>query len=654
MCGRAAFSRSIIDCRKSDATESGVKIQTSAKRRPGVKAGLKRPSFGAGRVERLSQKRPAAAAKGKLRMTFKIMIVDDDSTLLRLLEGFFRRDYEVLTAASGAEALRLLQQHDVSLLITDQQMPGMSGAELLRRAVSMRPHMLCIILTSDPDAAAVVEALDGGQVYRCLEKPWNSEDLRLTVVRALQYYEADKSRHELEEANKRLSQRLQATTRGVIRTIADALEAKDHYVYGHARRVSGYALAVGRRMRLSGQTLEQLSLAALMHDVGKVGTPDAILLKPDALTEGERAAVRQHSERGARLLAGVPDMEEVAAAVRHHHEDFDGSGYPDGLAGEQIPVASRIIRVADAYDAMTSPRPFRRALGHEAAVEELRKDAGRQFDPEVVKAFCGLTALAKIRAGIARGEFGSQFLTVPKPLDLWRFSESDLLSGVESEPSLAAAVLRAANADRPADEATASLPEACARLGADPLRELIAGMCTSVKVSREAAELRDHSVRCATAARLLAEKTGALDPDHAYAAGLLHDLGDALLRSHFSDEAEKIFWLGHPFRIEREVAAFGVDHAQVGQWVLDACNVPPALGRAVQTHHDIAFSNDPAAILLHVADAVARAQDSSEVASLDALTPDRLALLRLSRADLARVHELTTEKVGERFDYVAA
>lgn len=587
-------------------------------------------------------------------MTFKIMLVDDDHTVLHLLEELFSEEYEVLTAASGVEALRVLEQHDVSLLITDQQMPGMTGVELLERAASLRPHTPRIILTGDAGSEAVVRAVASGQVYRCIDKPWNTEDLRLTVTRALQYYEANKARYELEEANRRLSQRLQATTRGVIRAIADTLEAKDHYVYGHARRVSGYAVAVGRRMRLSGQLLEQLSLAALMHDVGKIGTPDAILLKPDALTEGERAVVRLHAERGARLLAGVPDMEEVAAAVRHHHEDFDGSGYPDGLAGEQIPVASRIIRVADAYDAMTSPRPFRRALAHEAAVEELLKEAGRQFDPEVVRAFCGLKALAKIRGSIARGDFGSQFLAVLKPLDLWRFTESELLSGVESEPALAAVVLRAANAECPAEAVTASLPAACARLGADALRDLIARTCANENVSYEAAELRDHSVRCATAAKLLAEKTGALDPDHAYTAGLLHDLGEALLRSLFPEEAEQIIWLGHPFRVEKEVAAFGVDHAQVGQWILDACNVPPHLALTIQTQHDITLINDPAALLLHVADAVARAHDSSEVASLDGLTPDRLALLRLTRADLARVHELTTEKVGERFDCVAA
>jgi putative two-component system response regulator len=582
------------------------------------------------------------------------MLVDDDPVNLCLLESLFRQDYEVLTATSGEAALRVLAQHDVALFITEQRMPDMTGIELLKRTASMRPHMVRIILTGHTDAEAVVEAINFGEVYRYVTKPWDNEDLQMTVARALQHYEVIKLRYEVEEANKRLSQRLHAATRGVVRAIADTLEAKDHYVSGHARRVSGYSVAVGRRLRLSGQTLEQLSLAALMHDVGKIGTPDAILLKPNALTEEERATVRLHSERGARLLAGIPDMEDIAAAVRHHHEDYDGTGYPDGLAGEQIPLASRVIRVTDAYDAMTSPRPFRNALSHEAAVGELVNEAGRQFDPEVVRAFCGLRALAKIRRSIAEGDFGSQFLPVVPPINLWRLTASELLMGVESEPALAARVLRAANAGCSAGEATASLPTACARLGSDALCDLIAQAGAVERISYEAVALRDHSLRCATAAKLLAEKTGVLDPEQAYTVGLLHDLGDALLRSHFPEEAEKIIWLGHPFRIEREIAAFGVDHAQVGQWILDACNVPTTLALTIQTHHDITLINNPAALLLHVADAVASAHDSSEVASLDALTPDRLALLRLSLADLARVHELTTEKVGERFDSVAA
>jgi putative nucleotidyltransferase with HDIG domain len=348
-------------------------------------------------------------------------------------------------------------------------------------------------------------------------------------------------------------------------------------------------------------------------------------------------------------------MEEVAAAVHHHHENYDGTGYPEGLTGERIPLASRVIHVADAYDAMTSPRPFRDALDHETAVSELTKGAGKQFDPEVVRAFCGLEALSKIRGSIARGDCGSQSLPGMPPGDPWKLAPEELLREIEMEPVFAAQVLRAANGARPAEAPTASLPTACARLGEDALRHLLAREHAGRRISYEAEVLRGHARRCAAAARLLAGKTGVLDPEEAYAAGLLHDLGEALLHTLFPEEMEQIIWLGNVGeRAERERAAFGVDHAQVGQWILEACGLPSELAFSVQTHHEAVRSSVPATILLQLADAIADALDSCELANLDALGADCLTQLGLSRADLARIHESVNEQVGERFDGVTA
>ncbi|MBA3243260.1 MAG: response regulator, partial [Acidobacteria bacterium] len=289
--------------------------------------------------------------------SYKIMVVDDEPANLRLLERLFRRDYNVITAASGAEALELLAQHDVALLITDQRMPGISGTGLLKQSVAFRPHMVRIILTGYTDIGTLVEAINCGQIYKFVRKPWHNDELRLTVEQALEHYQTNKTRLEFEWANQRLTMRLKEMSQGFIRAIADALEAKDEFVHGHARRVSGYATVIGRRMSLDVSLLKQLSLAALLHDIGKIGTPDAILLKPAPLSVEERAVMQLHSERGARMLAAMPEMNEVADVVLHHHEHYDGSGYPKGLRGEQIPLAARIIHVADAYDAMTSPRP---------------------------------------------------------------------------------------------------------------------------------------------------------------------------------------------------------------------------------------------------------------------------------------------------------
>jgi putative nucleotidyltransferase with HDIG domain len=582
-------------------------------------------------------------------MNYKIMVVDDEPANLRLLERLFRRDYQVLTAASGKEALQLLEQHDVALLITDQRMPGMTGIELLKRTAEFRPHMVRMVLTGYTDIGALVEAINCGQVYKYVTKPWNNDDLRITVGRAVAHFETNKSRHELELANRRLSVRLQEMTRAVVRSISDALEAKDEHVYGHARRVSGYAVATGRRMRLDTATLEQIALAAVLHDVGKIGTPDALLLKPTPLTEEERAVMQTHSERGARMLAGVPEMEDVAAIVRHHHEHWDGSGYPEGLAGEMIPLASRIIHVADAYDAMTSPRPFRDTFDHETAVAILKRSAGVHFDPEVVRAFCNLEALPKIRRGVAEAANGeARWLAASAPVNAGLLSHTELVAQVMCEPALAARVLREANTGSH-EEPTVNIEAACSRLGDERLRAVVSESCGRNTPGTDDSQFKEHSLRCAVAARLLAEQTGVIAPDEAYALGLLHDIGELLLRSLFPEEMENIIWLGEDARPEREVASFGVDHAQIGQWVLEASGLPRSLGAAVQTHHDAMRINAPAALLLHMANVIACAESPTEITALDALGSDRLAMLRLSRADLARIHERTAETVEGRW-----
>jgi putative two-component system response regulator len=331
-----------------------------------------------------------------LNMSYKILIVDDEPANLRLLERLFRQHYQCLTASSGMEALELLAEHDIALLITDQRMPHMTGIELLKQTASLRPHMVRIILTGYTDVGTLVEAINCGQIYKYVTKPWNNQDLQLTVSRALEHYETNKARHDLSLANRRLAARMDEMMQGFVCAIIDALEAKDKYLYGHARRVREYATAIGRVMGLDNVALERLSLAAYLHDIGKVGTPDAILQKPSYLTPEERAIVQAHSACGAQIIASIPDLQDIADIVSCHHEHFDGSGSPAGLSGERIPLASRIVLVADSYDAMTSPRPFREALTHEEAIARLEAGAGHQFDPDAVSAFKDINTLTHV------------------------------------------------------------------------------------------------------------------------------------------------------------------------------------------------------------------------------------------------------------------
>lgn len=573
-------------------------------------------------------------------MTYKILIVDDEPANLRLLARLFRGTHHVFTAPSGEEALELLSRHDMSLLITDQRMPGMTGIELLKRAAELRPHMVRIILTGYADMGALVEAINSGEVYKYITKPWRNGDLKLTVERALEHYETNRSRYELELANQRLQTRLQDMTRGVARAISEAMEARDEHVYGHSKRVSGYVSAIGRRLWLNPETLESLSLAAFLHDVGKIGTPDRILLKPSPLSKDEREILQQHPERGARILSGVPEMEEIARAVRHHHEHFDGSGYPDGLCGEQIPLASRIINVADAYDDMTSPRPFREAFEHKTALQQLKSMSGYQFDPEIVNAFLGLEELGQIRESLLRGFCGGRLSNsriIPGNLTF-----EEMVKEVETEPTLAAAVLRQVNAGVVGAPLT-SLGDACARLDRSQLEGLLELASVTPLCGLAQQDLWEHSMRCALATRLLAEHTGLMPPEEAYSLGLLHDIGEVLLRTLFPQVMENILWLGEDKgQLEREVAAFGVDHAQVGQWILDVCGLPRSFTTAVQMHHDAARACTPAAVLLIAANAIAKAKDSCEIAALDEHSAGRLEGLGLNSGHLARLREQTS------------
>jgi HD-like signal output (HDOD) protein len=349
------------------------------------------------------------------------------------------------------------------------------------------------------------------------------------------------------------------------------------------------------------------------------------------------------------MIAGMPGMDEIAGFIRYHHEHYNGSGYPEGLTGEQIPLASRIILVADAYDAMTSPRPFRHAFTHEEAVDKLLEGAGKQFDPAVVRAFCGLNALAEIRHAIANENWCAYLSQLPLHLELGSLGFEELVEEIMRDPALAISVLRDVNTTGRADSPCLNIRIACEQLGDAGLRELVKKARSCESSGFDFSTLHEHSIRCGVAAYLLADRTKMLDPGEAYSLGLLHDIGEALLCNLFPEEMETILWLGETdTRTEREVIAFGVDHAQIGQWILEGCGIKRELALTVQTHHDAMRINEPVALLLHVANAVATAVNSSDIAALKYLTSDRLAMLRLSRVDLAYIHERMTEQTGEK------
>jgi adenylate cyclase len=291
-------------------------------------------------------------------MTYKLLIVDDEMANIRLLERLFRQDYICLTASSAEEAIELLDQHEVAVIITDQRMPSMTGVELLKRSADRRPHMVRILLTGYTDLEALVEAVNCGLVYMYVSKPWNNDDLKLRVSRAMEHYETNKQQHLLTANNDRLHSRIHELKRGFVRAMAAMLRSKDESLYAQASRVSKNAELLGEKLNLSSEQLVDLTAAAFMQDV--------------------------------RVLSGIAEFKDAADIIRYQYENYDGSGTPFGLIGEQIPLAARVLRAAKEFDLLTRSNGTSSALTNAAAFDRLQAGSGQEFDPNVVTTFTQL------------------------------------------------------------------------------------------------------------------------------------------------------------------------------------------------------------------------------------------------------------------------
>jgi response regulator RpfG family c-di-GMP phosphodiesterase len=317
-------------------------------------------------------------------MSYKVLIVDDELPNARLLEHSLRQHYFCLMAASCSEALRLLAQHDVAVIIADQQMSGLSGIELLKRTAEYEPDAVRILLSQDEEPEVLVEAINSDQVDLYLSKPWDPEDLLLRIRQAVQRYYKNKRQHSLVVANECLRTRLQAMKSGSVRAMANVLKLSDEYLFAHGSRVSKWAELVGEKFGLSEDLRFDLEAAGLLHDLGTI-----VSNRPP---KDDFAIIKPQQDRAAQILSCVPELQDVADIIRYQNANYDGSGYPLGLVGEQIPITSRILSVANEYDQLTNPRNSLVALSHTAAIKELQERAYRDFDPQVVEAFAELGA----------------------------------------------------------------------------------------------------------------------------------------------------------------------------------------------------------------------------------------------------------------------
>jgi response regulator RpfG family c-di-GMP phosphodiesterase len=312
-----------------------------------------------------------------------ILVVDDDESVLELLcEALERYGYDVTSAPSAEEASLLIRERRYDLVLCDLYMSGMDGVQLTRAVCMIHPRMPVILMTAFGDIDAGRQALEAG-ASDFVTKPLEISKLPIVLENNLQ--------RKLIEA-RRLSEERADVLFKAIKALAAAIDAKSHYTGCHSARMAELCVHMGMEIGLDHNTLNTLELAAHIHDVGKIGTPDAVLMKPGRLSDEEWAHILKHPATGADFLTGIDELREVADVIRHHHEHLDGSGYPDGLRGDAIPLLSRILSVADAFEAMTSDRPYRAAITPNDAVQELRANAGTQFDPAVVEVLANVVA----------------------------------------------------------------------------------------------------------------------------------------------------------------------------------------------------------------------------------------------------------------------
>lgn len=315
-----------------------------------------------------------------------ILAIDDEQNNLALLKRTLRSNYNLLLASSGKEALEIVKEHgaEISLIVSDQKMPIMEGTEFFKQIYDNHPDIVKILLTGHSNIDILVDSINECHLFQYILKPFDPEQLCMIIESGIKKYELTTSKTQI---LKDLSELFYKT----IKSIAFALDAKDPYTHGHSMRVTLYSLALASAMNLPGEVLEEIETAGLLHDIGKIAIPEKILLKPGKLTDEEYEIIKSHPELGEKLVYSIEKLKLISNWLKSHHERYDGKGYPDGLIGEQIPISSRIIAIADTYDAMTSSRSYRTALPHQVAIEEVKRCAGTQFDPQLAELFVSIS-----------------------------------------------------------------------------------------------------------------------------------------------------------------------------------------------------------------------------------------------------------------------
>ncbi len=369
----------------------------------------------------MSEKQESQASQPELAANATLLFVDDEANVLSSLKRLFRPfGYRIFTAEGGAQGLEIMARETVDIVVSDMRMPEMNGAQFLQKVKEQWPDTVRILLTGYAEIGATIDAINKGHIYRYISKPWEDNDIVLAIKQALRQKQLEKANQGLEELtrkqneelkdlNANLEQKVKARTEEVrqtmgflevaheklkkgfitsIRVFSNLIEMREGVMAGHSHRVAELSRAIAQQMDMQETEVQDVFLAALLHDVGKIGLPDYLLEKPFAnLTNEERLEVMRHPAKGQTALMALEQLQGAAKLIRSHHEHFDGMGFPDKLHGLEIPLGARIIALANEYDAAQIGTLLNKRLKQSDAVLYIQEGRSRRYDPAVVDAF---------------------------------------------------------------------------------------------------------------------------------------------------------------------------------------------------------------------------------------------------------------------------
>ena len=336
-------------------------------------------------------------------LSLRVLVVDDEVSVRKVMAAVLAQlGLPCETAAHADEALRILETHRIDAVISDLQMPGMSGMEFLAKVKQSYPRIVFLMVTGVDDIQVGIQAMrEGADDYLVKPLQVDANIILGSLTRALHVkgleQEVDNYRHHLEEIVAEQTGQLREALHQIERSydhtlevLGAAIDLRDSPTAGHSRRVFLYSIEIAKAMGGLENQMRNIAMGAWLHDIGKLAIPDAILLKPGPLTEKEREIMQHHAQIGYDLVKGIPFLADAAEIIFAHHERCDGSGYPRGLKTQEIPTGARIFALADTFDAMTSDRPYRRALPFQASREVIERGAGKQYDSQVARVFLSI------------------------------------------------------------------------------------------------------------------------------------------------------------------------------------------------------------------------------------------------------------------------